>query len=115
MPKELTYLEAIREALTEEMRRDPKVFVLGEVATPGRFEYDPEKPISVLKALSLAGGLGPFAARGRIQVREVRGETETMRLFDYDGVEDGLINSALALDPLQDGAIIVVPERGLFE
>src|SRR3954447_19649969 len=30
MPKELTYLDAIREALAEEMRRDPKVFVLGE-------------------------------------------------------------------------------------
>ncbi len=30
MPKELTYIEAIREALAEEMRRDPKVFVLGE-------------------------------------------------------------------------------------
>jgi 2-oxoisovalerate dehydrogenase E1 component beta subunit len=30
MAKELTYLEAIREALVEEMRRDPKVFVLGE-------------------------------------------------------------------------------------
>src|SRR6266446_1684669 len=30
MPKELTYLEAIREALVEEMRRDPKVFILGE-------------------------------------------------------------------------------------
>src|SRR5713226_1914580 len=30
MSKELTYLEAIREALIEEMRRDPKVFVLGE-------------------------------------------------------------------------------------
>src|SRR5688572_23363510 len=30
MPKEITYLEAIREALIEEMRRDPKVFVLGE-------------------------------------------------------------------------------------
>jgi 2-oxoisovalerate dehydrogenase E1 component beta subunit len=28
--KEITYLEAIREALAEEMRRDPKVFVLGE-------------------------------------------------------------------------------------
>ncbi len=28
--RELTYLEAIREALVEEMRRDPKVFVLGE-------------------------------------------------------------------------------------
>ena len=30
MAKELTYIEAIREALSEEMRRDPKVFVLGE-------------------------------------------------------------------------------------
>src|ERR1700716_3536798 len=30
MSKDLSYLEAIREALFEEMRRDPKVFVLGE-------------------------------------------------------------------------------------
>ncbi len=30
MPKDVTYLDAIREALAEEMRRDPKVFVLGE-------------------------------------------------------------------------------------
>src|SRR6202047_235059 len=28
--REISYLEAIREALAEEMRRDPKVFVLGE-------------------------------------------------------------------------------------
>ena len=34
MSKDLTYLEAIREALTEEMRRDPKVFVLGEDVGP---------------------------------------------------------------------------------
>src|SRR6266446_9311582 len=30
MGKELSYLDAIREGLAEEMRRDPKVFVLGE-------------------------------------------------------------------------------------
>jgi 2-oxoisovalerate dehydrogenase E1 component beta subunit len=30
MSKDLSYLEAIREALAEEMRRDPKVFILGE-------------------------------------------------------------------------------------
>ena len=30
MARELSYLDAIREALAEEMRRDPKVFVLGE-------------------------------------------------------------------------------------
>jgi 2-oxoisovalerate dehydrogenase E1 component beta subunit len=34
MAKELTYLEAIREALVEEMRRDSKVFVLGEDVGP---------------------------------------------------------------------------------
>src|SRR5438309_8293009 len=34
MGKELSYLEAIREALAEEMRRDPKVFVLGEDVGP---------------------------------------------------------------------------------
>jgi 2-oxoisovalerate dehydrogenase E1 component beta subunit len=34
MSKELTYLEAIREALAEEMRRDAKVFVLGEDVGP---------------------------------------------------------------------------------
>jgi 2-oxoisovalerate dehydrogenase E1 component beta subunit len=34
MPKELSYLEAIREAMIEEMRRDPKVFVLGEDVGP---------------------------------------------------------------------------------
>ncbi len=34
MPKEISYLEAIREALQEEMRRDNKVFVLGEDVGP---------------------------------------------------------------------------------
>src|SRR5438067_5286140 len=34
MPHELSYLDAIREALAEEMRRDPKVFVLGEDVGP---------------------------------------------------------------------------------
>jgi 2-oxoisovalerate dehydrogenase E1 component beta subunit len=34
MPREITYLEAIREALVEEMRRDGKVFVLGEDVGP---------------------------------------------------------------------------------
>ncbi len=34
MAREISYLEAIREALFEEMRRDPKVFVLGEDVGP---------------------------------------------------------------------------------
>src|SRR5919106_3218891 len=34
MPRELSYLEAIREALVEDMRRDPKVFLLGKDVGP---------------------------------------------------------------------------------
>jgi pyruvate dehydrogenase E1 component beta subunit len=35
--RELTYGEAVREAIAEEMRRDPRVFLLGEdVAEAGR-------------------------------------------------------------------------------
>jgi 2-oxoisovalerate dehydrogenase E1 component beta subunit len=34
MARQLSYLEAIREALAEEMRRDPRVFVLGEDVGP---------------------------------------------------------------------------------
>lgn len=92
-----------------------EVFVLGEVGTPGRFEYDSEKPITVLKALSLAGGLGPFAARSRIQVRETVDGAETVQLFDYDAIEQGAGVSLKGLTALQDGTVIIVPERGLLE
>ncbi len=99
----------------EDEEDEAEVFVLGEVVRPGRYEYEADTPITVLKALSLAGGIGPFAARARIQVRETVQGTETLRLFDYDAVEDGQINTARDLAPLPSGAVIVVPERGLFE
>ncbi len=96
-----------------------EVYVLGEVTRPGRYEYDSEKSITVLQALTLAGGPGPFAATERIQVREVVSanapETETLRLFNYEAAQDGLLNTSRDLSALEDGAVIVVPERGLFE
>lgn len=91
------------------------VYVLGEVARPGFYQYDPAEPITVIKALALAGGIGPFAARERIQVRELVGETQVLRLFDYEAFEEGQIASSRDLEVLSDGAVIVVPERGLFE
>ena len=91
------------------------VYVLGEVNNPGLFQYDPEEPITVIQALALAGGVSPFAARERIQVRELIGETQVLRLFDYEAFEEGQISSSRDLEVLSDGAVIVVPERGLFE
>jgi pyruvate/2-oxoglutarate/acetoin dehydrogenase E1 component len=70
--RELTFAEAIREALTEEMRRDPRVFIIGEdVAEAGTVfkvltgmvdEFGPERVID--SPISEAGitGLGVGAA-----------------------------------------------------
>lgn len=89
------------------------VYLVGEVNRPGRYEYDGSKPISVLQALALAGGPGIFADRDAIQVRSYEDGTETISTFDYDAVENGLY-AGLGLT-LPDGAIIVVPERGVFD
>ncbi|MDU1808526.1 MAG: polysaccharide biosynthesis/export family protein, partial [Bradyrhizobium sp.] len=43
----------------------PKIFITGEVLRPG--PYAIRQATTLVQALSLAGGLGPFAARGRIQ------------------------------------------------
>ena len=91
----------------------PSFYVLGEVAQPGRFAFEEGKPLTVLQALSLAGGPGIFAARKRIQVRRYGAEGGALHVFNYDAVEDGK-----ALPPplfLQDGDVIIVPERGIFE
>ena len=83
MSKELSYLDAIREALAEEMQRDPKVFVLGEDvgayggafgATRGLFEQFGEQrvvdtPISESAIVGVAIGA---ALRGYRPVAEMQ-------------------------------------------
>lgn len=91
------------------------VYVLGEVPRPGRFEYPNDEQVTVLQALSLAGGVGPFAAIKRIQVRQVVDGVESVRLFNYEAVEDGASVTAADFEPLTDGAILIVPERGFLE
>ena len=100
-------------ALGSEDEEEPAFYVLGEVARPGRFTFNEETPVTVLQALSLAGGLDVFAARKRVQIRRYADNVETLQLFDYDAVESG----EGLLPPLfiEDGDVIVVPESGLFE
>lgn len=89
-----------------------RIYVLGEVAAPGRYEV--ELPMDALQALAISGGPQTFAARSRIQIRRTATNgAESVILFDYDQVEAG----AVPIDRVQllDGDVIVVPERGLFE
>jgi polysaccharide export outer membrane protein len=84
------------------------VYVIGQVGAPGR--YDVEFPINMLQMLATAGGPGPFAALGRVQLRRSDGD---VTIFDYRLVENGEV--PINLLQLGDGDVIVVPERGLFE
>lgn len=87
------------------------IYVLGQVGRPGNYQV--VLPMDILQMLAIAGGPGTFAARQRIQVRRRGGDGESVLLFDYDKIEDGLVPSTEI--QLVDGDVIVVPERRLFE
>ena len=90
----------------------PKVFITGEVIRPG--SYVVRQPTTLMQAIALAGGIGPFAAKRRIQVRRHEaGGDETIFMFDYKAYEAGLdLEGNIRL---RAGDVIMVPERGLLE
>ena len=45
-----------------------KVFVLGEVAKPGSYDLPPESRLTILEAVSMAGGFTQIAARDRTKI-----------------------------------------------
>jgi polysaccharide biosynthesis/export protein len=90
----------------------PKVFITGEVIRPG--SYVVRQRTTLMQAIALAGGLGPFAAKRRLQVRRrSEGGDETIFAFDYRAYEAGYDLEGNVT--LHAGDVIVVPERGLFE
>lgn len=82
-----------------------KVYVIGRVNKPG--EYVIGHYTDVLQALSLAGGLTPFAAENEIKVmRRVRGEQYAIP-FRYGDVRKGRDLEQNIL--LQRGDVVMVP------
>ena len=82
------------------------VFVHGAVARPG--VYIAKGPTSIVQALAMAGGLGPFADESDIRVvrRTVDGKQDVFR-FNYGQFKRG---KALASNiELQTGDVVVVP------
>jgi len=96
---------------SEDDEYKPKFFVTGEVKVPG--SYPLHTKMTVLQGLAVSGGLGPFAARKRIQIHRRVDGVESTFVFDYDGFEAGtILNDNIYL---RAGDVIIVPERGLFE
>jgi polysaccharide biosynthesis/export protein len=90
----------------------PKIFITGEVIRPG--SYVVRQPTTLMQAIALAGGVGPFAAKSRIQVRRrAAAGDETIFMFNYRAYEAGAdLEGNIRLRP---GDVIMVPERGLFD
>ncbi len=88
-----------------------KIFVLGQVRQPGEFLIT--RPVDVVQALSLAGGLTQFADEDEIKIlrRDAAGKQVAMP-FDFSEVQkgEGLETNIL----LKAGDVVVVPTKGLF-
>ena len=87
------------------------IFVTGEVKQAGRFTVT--KPTTVLQAIALAGGLDIFAAKGRIVIQRKMNGEDVLIPFNYRAAVNGR-------DPwsniyLQEGDVVIVPERGLLK
>jgi polysaccharide export outer membrane protein len=81
------------------------IYVIGKVNSPGRFELNAN--VNVLQALAIAGGLNPFAKRGKIKIfRETNGKSRILP-FDYDDVTDGEHLEQNIM--LERGDVVVVP------
>ena len=81
----------------------PKIFVIGNVARPG--PYPLRSDMSVLQALSLAGGFTPFASPKSIKIIRNKGGTQELRKINYFDVVDSGEGNYL----LKSGDTIVVP------
>jgi polysaccharide export outer membrane protein len=82
-----------------------KFYVTGKVNKPG--EYMAGRPTSVLQAISMAGGLTPFASPRNIKIMRKVGGVDEVHLFNYKDVSKGLHLSQDIL--LQPGDVVVVP------
>jgi polysaccharide biosynthesis/export protein len=82
-----------------------KVYVTGKVNKPGEFLTG--KPVNVMQAISMAGGLTPFASPGSIMVLRSIGGKEEVFPFNYKDVAKGqFLEQNRTLLP---GDVVVVP------
>ena len=109
--KYATDLDITVSLVTRDEGQKPRIFVTGEVNKPGPHSIQPGT--TVLQAIALSGGLGPFAAKQRIQVLRREAGVESVHVFNYRAFESGQeVQGNIELRP---GDVIIVPERGLFE
>ena len=82
-----------------------RIYVTGRVSKPGVYLIN--QYVDVLQAISMAGGLTPFAERGKIKILRRENGAEQVIPFNYKQVEKGQALEQNIL--LRPGDTIVVP------
>jgi len=82
-----------------------KVYVIGKIQNPGGIVV--EKPITVLQALTLAGGFQEYADEGDISIVRTSGQEHLVFDFNYKDVIKGKKAEQNIL--LRSGDVVVVP------
>lgn len=81
------------------------VYVVGKVNRPGAFVLGRE--VNVMQALSMAGGMTPFASSGNILILRVEKGEQQKIPFDYDDVAKG--KNLVQNIELKSGDVVVIP------
>ena len=82
-----------------------KIYVIGQVNKPGSYTMNPR--VNVLQALSIAGGMTPFAATNDIMVLRGSGNAQHALQFRYGEVMKGRNLNQNVL--LEAGDVVIVP------
>lgn len=113
-------VEAVRRELTRKLAKDlpdasvtvavkqllgNKIYVIGKVNRPGEFQLN--RYVDVMQALSMAGGGTPYADLGNIEILRRVGGKQISIPFDYGQVEHGRHLEQNQF--LKSGDTIVVP------
>ncbi len=99
------YIEVPNVTVVVEAIQSYKVYVTGKVTKPGMIMS--EKPISVLQAISMAGGFLEFSNPAETVIIRNTGEDSTLYKFNYPEVIRGRNFSQNML--LRSGDVVVVP------
>lgn len=89
------------------------IYLVGEAAKPGKLSVS--SGTTLLQLFAQMGGFSKFAATKRIQLRRTDPKTkaQTVFKFNYKAIERNASRSGNT--ELQDGDVIIVPQRRLFE
>lgn len=90
--------------IVEEIR-NYRIYVTGKVNNPGSFTL--EKPVTVLQALSLAGGFAEFAGESEVKIVRTYGDQYMYLDFNYKDVIKGKNTEQNIV--LRSGDVVVVP------